>query len=378
MKKTFYGQFIAGANSEEVIMLARRLAPSGIRFMPSPSVEDELEESDSGGNKQNSFEKLLDFNAEQVMHSIDLAEKLRLECEDYQETAKLAFKLTAIFKPTLLKLLSSELMSGGSFPASSPSTLHEHMQETANKGGCLEEYNNGIKRFTYLTERLHSGNLSAFIDAEYSYMQPAIRSLVLYMQSLHNRQRPVILNTQQTYLKSAEEDNKVNLAIADKCGFVYGAKIVRGAYMDKERTLAKKHGYHDPIYSTYEDTSSCYDRTFDVLLKRAAADGVIVMAATHNEDSVKFGVKRMRELGIRRQSGQALFSQQQGMCDHVTFALGQNGYLVYKYSPYGDLGGTMRYLNRRAQENRTALKGLRREKQLLYKEWKRRRTQTRS
>ena len=82
------------------------------------------------------------------------------------------------------------------------------------------------------------------------------------------------------------------MAIADKGGFLYGAKVVRGAYMEKERSLAKKIGYHDPIYSSYEETGSSYDKILDVLLQRSATGQGTVMAATHNEQSVKFGVRR--------------------------------------------------------------------------------------
>jgi hydroxyproline oxidase len=290
MKKSFYGQLIPGSNHAEVISLARQLATVGIRCMPAPSIEDELDETGkSSNNTVSDFEETLDVNAEQVLGTIELTEKL---FNEDQQSCIMAFKLSAIFRPQLLKLLSSGIMSTGKFPEMSPYTFHEQMQETADKSGCLDEYDNGMRRLSLLSEKLDSGNLSAFIDAEYSYMQPAIRGLVLFLQLKYNKNRPVIFNTQQAYLKTSEEDNKVNLAIADKSGFLYGTKVVRGAYMDKERSLAEKLGYQDPIYSSYEETSSSYDKILDVLLQRSAVGQGRVMAATHNEQSVKFGVKR--------------------------------------------------------------------------------------
>jgi hypothetical protein len=114
-------------------------------------------------------------------------------------------------------------------------------------------------------------------------MQPAIRAIVLYMQSKYNKRRPVVYNTEQAYLKTAIDTNRKNLEIAKLSAFSYATKVVRGAYMDSERALAKRIQKPDPIHNSYEDTSSSYNHIVNNLLEHAAmAEGMQELSALHN------------------------------------------------------------------------------------------------
>ena len=123
-------------------------------------------------------------------------------------------------------------------------------------------------------------------------------------------------------MQKAIDINKKNLEIAELSGFCYATKVVRGAYMDSERALAKRIQKPDPIHDTYQDTSSSYDRIVNNLLERVVMAEVGLMVATHNEKSVMLAVERMKELSIDRDAGTVSFTQLLGLCDHITFTLG--------------------------------------------------------
>merc|ERR1712034_148779 len=167
---------------------------------------------------------------------------------------------------------------------------------------------------------------------------------------------------------------------AKRQNFYFGAKLVRGAYMEQERARAELLGYKDPINPDYPATSAMYHKVLDECLTRIHALKVAgedpqrigIMVASHNEDTVRYGVGRMAELGLDPQERVLCFAQLLGMCDQITFPLGQSGYSVYKYVPYGPVNEVLPYLSRRANENGSLLEKLAVEKSLLNQELRRR------
>ncbi|KAM3867858.1 proline dehydrogenase 1, mitochondrial [Diretmus argenteus] len=230
-----------------------------------------------------------------------------------------------------------------------------------------------LQRMDILATHAQEHGVRLMVDAEQTYFQPAISRLTLEMQRLYNRKKPVIFNTYQCYLKGAYDNVTMDLELSRREGWRFAAKLVRGAYMYQERERAMEIGYEDPINPNYESTNMMYHRCLDYVLDEIASNrNANVMVASHNEDTVKHTLRRMNELGLVPTKNKVYFGQLLGMCDQISFPLGQAGYPVYKYVPYGPVNEVIPYLSRRAQENRGFMKGALRERQLLWKELKRR------
>ncbi|KAL0625890.1 Proline dehydrogenase 1, mitochondrial [Plecturocebus cupreus] len=230
-----------------------------------------------------------------------------------------------------------------------------------------------LQRMDVLAKKATEMGVRLMVDAEQTYFQPAISRLALEMQRRFNVERPLIFNTHQCYLKDAYDNVTLDMELARREGWCFGAKLVRGAYMAQERARAAEIGCEDPINPTYEATNAMYHRCLDYVLEELKHNAKAeVMVATHNEDSVHFTLRRMEELCLHPTDHQVYFGQLLGMCDQISFPLGQAGYPAYKYVPYGPVMDVLPYLSRRALENSSLMKGARRERQLLWLELLRR------
>ncbi|KAJ7309586.1 hypothetical protein JRQ81_007638 [Phrynocephalus forsythii] len=230
-----------------------------------------------------------------------------------------------------------------------------------------------LQRMDVLAKKAVETDVRLMVDAEQSYFQPAISRLTLEMQRKFNRERPSIFNTYQCYLKDAYDNVTVDVELSRREGWLFGAKLVRGAYMEQERKRAVAVGYEDPINPTYEETNHMYHRCLDYILEEIRHNRqASVMVATHNKDTVQFTLRRMADLGIHPSENKIYFGQLLGMCDQITFPLGQAGFPVYKYVPYGPVKDVLPYLSRRAQENWSVMARTKEEQDLLWAELKRR------
>ncbi|XP_006165783.3 proline dehydrogenase 1, mitochondrial [Tupaia chinensis] len=230
-----------------------------------------------------------------------------------------------------------------------------------------------LQRMDVLAQKATEVGVRLMVDAEQTYFQPAISRLTLEMQRKFNVEKPLIFNTYQCYLKDAYDNVTLDVELARREGWCFGAKLVRGAYMAQERARAAEIGYEDPINPTYEATNAMYHRCLDYVLEELKQNAKAkVMVASHNEDTVCFTLRRMEELGLHPADRQVYFGQLLGMCDQISFPLGQAGFPVYKYVPYGPVMEVLPCLSRRAMENSGIMKGAQRERQLLWKELKRR------
>uniref|UniRef100_A0A672FWM3 Proline dehydrogenase n=1 Tax=Salarias fasciatus TaxID=181472 RepID=A0A672FWM3_SALFA len=230
-----------------------------------------------------------------------------------------------------------------------------------------------LQRVDVLAKHALENGVRLMVDAEQTYFQPAISRLTLEMQRKFNREKPVIFNTYQCYLKEAYDNVTVDVELSRREGWYFGAKLVRGAYMYQERARAQEIGYEDPINPNYEATNMMYHKCLDYVLEEIDhSRKANVMVATHNEDTIKFTLDKMNEMRLSPTENKVYFGQLLGMCDQISFPLGQAGFPVYKYVPYGPVNEVIPYLSRRAQENRGFMKGSQRERSLLWKELRRR------
>ena len=216
------------------------------------------------------------------------------------------------------------------------------------------------------------------IDAEQVRFQPAIDNLVLMLQRKHNRADktdfPIIYNTYQCYLKDIPSRLPTDVERSERFNYHFGAKLVRGAYMESERELAERLGYPSPIHDTIEDTHNCYNSSVDYLLKHASISDkkTELMLASHNQQSIEKAIESMNKHGISRKDSTICFGQLLGMADNLSFNLGKHGYRAYKYVPYGEIKMVMPYLIRRANENSSLAGGAAQELAMIKNELKRR------
>ncbi|ORY48275.1 FAD-linked oxidoreductase [Rhizoclosmatium globosum] len=210
------------------------------------------------------------------------------------------------------------------------------------------------------------------VDAEQTYFQRAIDDVALELSRRYNRNGDVVcFNTYQQYLKDGLHRMKLDIERAERAGWTFGCKIVRGAYMVSERERAAEMGYADPINATIADTHASYNAAIDHLLSKLPQKIEFVIAS-HNKGSVAKTVAAMQKSGVPADSKQIAFAQLMGMQDGTSFALAKNGYRCFKYVPYGPIDVTIPYLLRRAQENSSVLGGVGEDKRELVAEIKRR------
>ncbi len=231
--------------------------------------------------------------------------------------------------------------------------------------------------FTKSKERIYAiaqlafdNDVSLFVDAEESWIQHPLDDLTFDLMKRFNHQKPIIYNTVQFYRKDRLKFFKNAVNSAKQEGFIYAAKLVRGAYMDKEASRAKKMNYENPIQSSKENTDKDYDEAVKFALENISS--VAICVATHNEDSTLLAARFMQEKKITHHHPHIHFSQLYGMSDNITFNLAIEGYNTHKYLPYGPVKDVIPYLIRRAQENTSVAGQMGRELKLLKDEVKRR------
>jgi len=367
LHKTMYSQFVAGENLPAIQDTIQKLRECGIQSMLFVPNEEDLS---SDCNDFRSREEIFDRNAKAILDCIG-----RTEQRGFTQ-----MKLTAICSPLLLNVLNEHLIpfeTSVEMPSGLDiQTLAEGFKNKIELPVLNDKQNdhlqNVMARLDTFTKASVNRSVRLVIDAEQSYIQAAINHLVLALQYKYNKSYPWVYNTYQCYRKDAHDRVKADLELMDKLGFHFGAKIVRGAYMTQERNRAADMGYEDPIHNTYEDTCAMYDDVVYTVLKKVSCTPAEVMVASHNEDSVKLAIQRMKELGLVQNDGKVTFGQSYGMCDQVSYLLGQTGFNVYKSIPYGPLNEVLAYLGRRATENRDVMKRTEKERSLLWLELKRR------
>ena len=232
------------------------------------------------------------------------------------------------------------------------------------------EYEKVKMRINSICELGFKKNVRVFIDAEESWIQPAIDEIATLMMLKYNKEKVFIYNTIQLYLKDRLAFQQKAFDHALQNNYHLGLKLVRGAYMEKERKRALEMNYPSPIQIDKVATDHDYDKALRFCVDHI--DRIAFCAGTHNAESSMLLTQLMAEKNIGNNDERIYFSQLLGMSDHISFNLAKAGYNVTKYVPYGPVISVLPYLTRRAQENSSMSGQMGRELSLLVKEKKRR------
>lgn len=234
------------------------------------------------------------------------------------------------------------------------------------------EYAKVKERVRLICEEAHTANKPVFIDAEETWIQAAIDDLAEANMAVYNKEKAIVYNTFQMYRKASLAYLKQEVEKGRSQGYHVGAKLVRGAYMEKERARAREQHYPSPIQDSKEASDGDYNAALSYCIEHI--DRVALCAGTHNEHSCMRLLEMMEEKKIAHNDPRVYFSQLLGMSDHLSYNLAIAGYNVAKYVPYGPIRDVLPYLIRRAQEN-TSVKGQTgRELSLIIREKERRRS----
>lgn len=233
-----------------------------------------------------------------------------------------------------------------------------------------EEWQRVRQRIRQICEAAAQYHTMVLVDAEESWIQAPVDELTDAMMEAFNKNETIVYNTYQMYRHDRLEFLKTSYQRAAEKGYILGAKLVRGAYMEKERARAEEMGYPSPIQPDKASTDSDYDAGVLFCLERI--DRIALFAGTHNEQSCFKAAAYLQEHHIPFNHPHVYFSQLYGMSDNISFNLAHAGYHVAKYLPYGPVQDVIPYLMRRAQENTSVAGQTGRELSLIKKEIKRR------
>lgn len=227
-----------------------------------------------------------------------------------------------------------------------------------------------INRIDKIAKAAFDSKVPLFIDAEETWIQDAIDTWTFEMMLKYNKEEAIVFNTLQMYRHDRLAFLKDCLKLAQENNVHYGIKLVRGAYMEKERERALKMGYPSPIQPTKQATDSDYNAALEFIVQNASS--FALCAGSHNEDSSMILTKLLTQYGIASDDKRFYFAQLLGMSDHISYNLAHEGYLVAKYVPFGPVKEVMPYLLRRADENTSVAGQTGRELSLIMKELQRR------
>ncbi len=330
IRATIFKQFCGGENINESLKTVEELAKYNIGSILDYSVEGKVSEVD------------FDDTAAEIIRTLQAAAK----------NPHISF---GVFKPSGLGRHSVlEKKSAGAI------LNNEEAQAWANMQ----------RRVDNLCKTAFDNNVRLLIDAEETWTQTAVDELVGEMMQKYNRRKPIVFNTVQLYRTDRNQYLENLLKDAVENNYFIGMKLVRGAYMEKERERAAKMGYPSPINNTKADTDREYNTALEFCVKHI--DRIAFCSGSHNETSAELLIKLMERYNIPKNHPHIWFSQLFGMSDHISYNVAKEGYNVAKYVPYGPIANVLPYLIRRAQEN-TSVKGQTgRELNLIIKEKQRR------
>ncbi|MEI6948824.1 proline dehydrogenase family protein [Paraflavisolibacter sp. H34] len=346
LRQTIYRQFVGGETLEETAPVVRRLAGAGVQVILDYGAEGREDETSFTAACEN-FLQVIDFAALQ------------------QSIPFISVKVTALARFALLERIDRLMAAGAGDLGGRYDAALGHL--VASERAEWERVEERMEKICRSAVQQHIGVL---VDAEESWIQGPIDALALRLMQTYNGEKPFIYNTLQLYRQDRLAFLKETDRLAVEKGFRAGYKLVRGAYMEKERLRAQERGLPSPIQPSKTATDRDFNEAVQYCISRL--DRLGIMVASHNEESNLQALQLLEKQGLPLNHPRVYFSQLYGMSDHITFPLARRGCNVCKYLPFGPVADVIPYLMRRAREN-TAVQGqTAREWSLLKKEMKRR------
>ncbi len=333
LKPTVFSHFCGGETIDACNDTISRLARSNIKTILDYSAEGKENDTD------------LDNTRDQILATLEKA----------RGNTAIPF---AVFKPTgIARFALLEKVQAGLVLTNSE----------------LHEFERVKGRFLSICQRSYELGIPVMIDAEESWIQQIVDELAEEMMFRFNQEKPMVFTTLQMYRHDRLKYLLDLVRRARQKGIFTAVKLVRGAYMEKERERAAQKAYPSPIYHDKPSTDQGFDKGVEFCLENI--NDVAVCIGTHNELSCLMGAEKMTRLGISRNHGHIWFSQLLGMGDHISYNMAAEGFNVTKYVPYGPVKTVVPYLIRRAQENTSVAGQTSRELFLLRTELQRRKQQ---
>jgi proline dehydrogenase len=330
IKHTVYKQFVGGEDINDCELAIDNLYKFGIGTILDYSVEGKEAEED------------FDYTCKETIDTINKA-------KNNPKIPFCVFKVTGVARFALLEKLNNNI------------TLNVDEQV---------EFEKVVNRIDSICKTAYENNVRLFIDAEETWIQIAIDNLATQMMQKYNKEKAIVFNTLQLYRHDRLAFLKESHQQAISNNYYLGVKLVRGAYMEKERARAKELNYIDPIQPTKEKSDIDYNEALAYCIDYI--DRISICAGTHNENSSLYLAQLMSDSQIKNNDNRIYFSQLYGMSDNLSYNLANAGYNVAKYLPYGPVKAVMPYLFRRAAENTSVAGQTGRELNLILKERARR------
>jgi len=336
VRNTIFKQFVGGETLEQTAPVVEKLSKYGVQVILDYGVEGKQNESDFD-HATESFIKTIEYAGTQT------------------NIPFISVKVTGIARFELLQKLNEapRLRSG----------IHDNESE-------MDEWSRVVDRMYAICNAAAEKNIGVLIDAEETWIQDPIDRLTMEMMEIFNKEKAVVYNTIQLYRQDRLKFLHISHQIAKAQNFVLGLKLVRGAYMEKERARAQQMGYESPIQLNKENTDNDFNAAVKYCIENI--NDISVIVASHNEASNLLAAEVADKAGLSHNHAHLHFSQLYGMGDHITFNLAKVGFNISKYLPFGPIRDVIPYLMRRAQENSSVSGQTNRELLLIKKELKRR------
>jgi proline dehydrogenase len=347
IRNTIFAQFVGGETLEETAAVAKKLGQYNVDVILDYGVEGGEDDEKNFDHARDEFVRVIKYAASQP------------------NIPFISIKVTGFSRFGLLEKLDHSVeTNAGSLMKRYAKALESLTPAEA------QEWQRVQQRMLDICRVAAEKNIGVLVDAEETWIQDPVDVITILMMEQFNKQRVIVYNTVQLYRHDRLKFLKDSLEAAEMRKFILGAKLVRGAYMEKERKRAEDLGYVSPIQPDKESTDKDYDAGLQFCIDNI--DNIALIVATHNEFSNLYATQLIRQKGLPLNHPRIHFSQLYGMSDNITFNLAKAGCSVSKYLPFGPIKDVIPYLMRRAQENSSLSGQTGRELGLIKKELKRR------